>query len=197
MRDERVSGRVLLGLPMLLAVGAFACGGESNPGAGGGPSRTTRSVMNPTGDCATSGDGSRAGHSPDATDVYLSDCESTLAREYYRVFVKADDTAYMIPRPDGPHTAFFLPCRAEEDSPSSSAGALLALPGGAAHQRTGRARQCAGASGRAQHRARAQRPARLLRGGERVAVGFRRHCGAVQGRCGLSCWPRRNAATSS
>lgn len=83
------------------------------PAAPGGGSMT-RQVDNPTGDCVAQDDGGRVEHSPDSTDVYLPDCELDLAREYYRVFVQEDDTAYMIPRPDA-HPAFVWACINEQD----------------------------------------------------------------------------------
>lgn len=57
-------------------------------------------VENPTGSCEPNDNGARPGHSP-GDSQYLPDCEPALAREYYRVFAKEDQTAYMIPRPDG------------------------------------------------------------------------------------------------
>jgi hypothetical protein len=79
-----------------------------------------RGITNPTGSCLPAGDGSRVGHSPEASDVYLPDCQSPLTREYYRVFVKADDTAYMIPRPDG-HNSLTLACLQGDDHPFKQA----------------------------------------------------------------------------
>lgn len=60
------------------------------------------SALNPSGSCAADGNGGRFGyHSPDASDVYLPDCQRELEREYWRIFLKPDEAAYMIPRPDG------------------------------------------------------------------------------------------------
>lgn len=59
-------------------------------------------VPNPTGDCATDSDGSRTCyHAPMATDTHLPDCNNALNREYWRVFAQSEDSAYIIPRPDG------------------------------------------------------------------------------------------------
>ncbi len=80
-------------------------------GSGPGPNQ---SVPNPSGDCVAEDDGGRIEHAPDATDVYLPDCQLALTHEYYRVFQQQDGTAYMIPRPDN-HPAFFLPCLQDMD----------------------------------------------------------------------------------
>ena len=59
-------------------------------------------VANPTGDCHTESDGSRTCyHAPMATDTHLPDCNNDLNREYWRVFAQSEDSAYIIPRPDG------------------------------------------------------------------------------------------------
>jgi hypothetical protein len=63
---------------------------------------TTPNVANPSGDCETTEDGSRSCyHAPMNTDVYLPDCNNTLEREYWRVFAMDQNSAYIIPRPDG------------------------------------------------------------------------------------------------
>ncbi len=84
------------------------------PASDDGPS-STPSGDNPTGDCVAGGDGSRVGHSPGADSTYLPDCELNLEREYYRVFVQSDGTAYMIPRPDN-HPDFIDVCLSLNES---------------------------------------------------------------------------------
>lgn len=55
-----------------------------------------------SGDCADGDNGARTCyHAPVQTDTYLPDCNNTLAREYWRVFSANEDSAYIIPRPDG------------------------------------------------------------------------------------------------
>lgn len=127
MRREHSS---TLLLPWLIVA---ACSGGALPegGAGAANNVTPRAVPNPSGDCVARADGSRAGHAPNPTDVYLPDCGASVTREYYRVFVQADDTAYMIPRPDG-HPDFYLPCRGAADDPLRQALERYALCGGEA-----------------------------------------------------------------
>ena len=75
--------RPLTLLPILLV----ACGPE---------------IDHPSGDCQADDDGSRlCYHSPEPGDTYLPDCEAPLQREYWRVFAQSEDSAYVIPRPDG------------------------------------------------------------------------------------------------
>lgn len=95
---------------------------DSSPDAAASPTTSadasgapmTRQVDNPSGGCVAQDNGGRVEHSPLATDVYLPDCQLDLAREYYRVFVKDDDRAYMIPRPDN-HPAFVWACINEQN----------------------------------------------------------------------------------
>ena len=69
----------------------LACGDKSTP-----------TVQNPSGDCSTEDDGSRSCyHAPMESDTYLPDCETDLSREYWRVFAMDEQSAYIIPRPDG------------------------------------------------------------------------------------------------
>lgn len=86
--------------------GGCVLSGASGPGGNG--------VTNPTGDCVAMSDGSGIEHNPGADSVYLPDCEAPLSREYYRVFVQEDGTAYMFPRPDN-HPDFYGPCRDVDD----------------------------------------------------------------------------------
>jgi hypothetical protein len=58
-------------------------------------------IVNPSGNCQASGDGSRAGYHSAAGSTWLPDCENPLRREYWRVFAQTKDSAYVIPRPDG------------------------------------------------------------------------------------------------
>lgn len=63
---------------------------------------TSPNIQNPSGDCETSDNGARTCyHAPMETDIYLPDCENTLNREYWRVFASDENSAYIIPRPDG------------------------------------------------------------------------------------------------
>ena len=75
----------------LILTRLIACGDDTSP-----------NVQNPTGDCATDDDGSRSCyHAPMESDTYLPDCTTDLSREYWRVFAMNDQSAYIIPRPDG------------------------------------------------------------------------------------------------
>ncbi len=59
-------------------------------------------TFNPSGNCTTTGDGSRPSfHIPLEGETYLPNCQNPLRREFWRIFVKEDGTAYMSPRPDG------------------------------------------------------------------------------------------------
>ncbi len=61
-----------------------------------------QTISNPTGDCPTEFDGSRSCyHTPMSSDTYLPDCNNPLSREYWRVFAQSEESAYIIPRPDG------------------------------------------------------------------------------------------------
>lgn len=72
-------------------------------------------IANPTGECVAEDDGGRlCYHAPEADDTYLPDCEAPLAREYWRVFAQGEDSAYVMPRPDG-STAVEAAC-ADEDA---------------------------------------------------------------------------------
>ena len=63
---------------------------------------THSSIENPSGDCLSEDNGSRrCYHAPSATDRYLKDCTNGLQREYWRVFAQNEESAYIIPRPDG------------------------------------------------------------------------------------------------
>lgn len=58
-------------------------------------------VDNPTGDCRAADDGGRACvHAPAHGDTYLPDCRAPLDREYWRVFARSPESAYIFPRPD-------------------------------------------------------------------------------------------------
>ena len=71
------------------------------PTLGDSPSEGDGMVDNPSGDCQPDGDGSHPGYSvPGPSDRYLPDCQLTLKRSLWRVFVQPDGTAYVIPRPD-------------------------------------------------------------------------------------------------
>ena len=54
--------------------------------------------------------GGRAGYNvPDQDDIWVPDCQNSLAREYWRVYSRDGVTAYVVPRPDGdPRLA--IPC---------------------------------------------------------------------------------------
>lgn len=59
-------------------------------------------VENPSGDCEAADDGGRrCYHAPEPGDQYLPDCDLPIDREYWRVFAQSEDSAYLIPRPDG------------------------------------------------------------------------------------------------
>lgn len=73
------------------ADGVRSSGGSPSGNAGSGAG--SGSFDNPTGDCPTpASDGFRE---------WIPDCETSLAREYYKVSLQDDGTAYMLPRPDG------------------------------------------------------------------------------------------------
>lgn len=79
-----------LGAALVLSAG---CSTSASPGL---------RVDNPTGSCVAPGSGARRGYAtPGSSDVWLPDCQSTLKREYYRVFATSRTSAYVIPRPDG------------------------------------------------------------------------------------------------
>lgn len=97
-----------------VAIALIACGCASSasdgapatPGNGHGGSDAAggsgSNLENPTGDCVAPDNGGRLFyHAPDATNVWLPDCQGSLTTDYFRVFAQADGTAYMIPRPDG------------------------------------------------------------------------------------------------
>jgi hypothetical protein len=56
---------------------------------------------NPSGSCGVRTDGSRAGYHNALNHAWVPDCQNTLHREYWRVFVREGGEAYIIPRPDG------------------------------------------------------------------------------------------------
>jgi hypothetical protein len=59
-------------------------------------------LENPTGDCQPIGKGNRAGYDGEPVGAtWLPDCQNPVVREYWRVFAKSSDSAYMLPRPDG------------------------------------------------------------------------------------------------
>jgi len=67
-------------------------------------------ITNPSGSCGTRDDAGRAGyHVPADDDVWVPDCQNTLAREYWRVYSQDGLTGYVIPRPDGA-PEFSTPC---------------------------------------------------------------------------------------
>lgn len=76
-------------------------------------------VDNPSGDCVAQGDGGRLGYHSPAGDTYVPDCQATLPREYWRIFVQDSGDAYMIPRPDGA-LALRAPCN-NPDHPLNAA----------------------------------------------------------------------------
>ncbi|HEY0603483.1 MAG TPA: hypothetical protein VGD58_11260 [Herpetosiphonaceae bacterium] len=51
--------------------------------------------------CPVPDDGSRAGYHSAEGSTWLTDCENPLRREYWRVFLGADQRASIMPRPDG------------------------------------------------------------------------------------------------
>lgn len=67
----------------------------------GGPADPDIPFPNPTGDCTAPDDGGRrCWHTP-GSGTWYPDCDPPLDREYWRVFVESDGTAWMMPRPDG------------------------------------------------------------------------------------------------
>jgi len=85
---------LLRSLAAAIAIGLLA-------GCGSSSARDTSAIANPSGSCKTSGDGSRAGYHSAAGSTWLADCQNPLRREYWRVFAQSEDSAYVIPRPDG------------------------------------------------------------------------------------------------
>ena len=84
----------------------------------------TPTVPNPTGDCDPGHDGSRqCYHSPADTDTYLPDCQNPLNRELWRVFAQNEESAYIIPRPDGMGLEFGL---CDEEGPFTTYGLCVA-----------------------------------------------------------------------
>jgi hypothetical protein len=76
-------------VPILVPLFVLACGSSSD-------------LQNPTGSCEATGKGNRAGYDAEPVDAtWLPDCKSPVAREYWRVFAKSSESAYMLPRPDG------------------------------------------------------------------------------------------------
>jgi hypothetical protein len=55
---------------------------------------------NPSGSCSVRTDGRRAGYHDPLNHKWMPDCQNTLQREYWRVFVRGD-VGYIMPRPDG------------------------------------------------------------------------------------------------
>ncbi len=51
--------------------------------------------------CQAPDDGSREGYHSATDNVWLPECNNSLQREYWRVFLQSDTSAYIIPRPDG------------------------------------------------------------------------------------------------
>ena len=69
----------------------------------------TPDVQNPSGECQPESNGSRSCyHSPARTDTYLLDCQNQLDKELWRVFAQTEESAYIIPRPDGVGVHFNL-----------------------------------------------------------------------------------------
>jgi hypothetical protein len=97
--------RASVSIPLAFVVHLAACGGGAS---GVGPldpdtaeGRAGITIPNPTGTCVAPDSGARAGyHSPDGS-TWLPDCQNMLRREYWRVFARTADSAYLIPRPDG------------------------------------------------------------------------------------------------
>ena len=78
------------------------------PGGGSGGGMT---LDNPSGDCTADGDGGRIGYHSPAGDTYYPDCQNTLAREFWRIFMQDNGDVYMIPRPDGGPSTTGAPSR--------------------------------------------------------------------------------------
>jgi hypothetical protein len=57
--------------------------------------------QNPSGSCGVRADGSRSGYHHALNAIWVPDCQNTLHREYWRVFVRNGGAASIIPRPDG------------------------------------------------------------------------------------------------
>ena len=81
-------------------LGCSACLGVACGGASAGEPQSANMLLNPSGDCTASDDGSRAGYHSAAGTTWLPDCKNPLKREYWRVFAESKDSAYVIPRPD-------------------------------------------------------------------------------------------------
>ena len=74
---------------ILVPLFVLACGSSSD-------------LQNPTGNCEATGKGNRAGYDAEPVDAaWLPDCKNPVAREYWRVFAKSSESAYVLPRPDG------------------------------------------------------------------------------------------------
>ena len=58
-------------------------------------------TQNPSGSCGVRTDGSRARYHRNVNATWVPDCQNTLHREYWRVFVRDGGEAAVIPRPDG------------------------------------------------------------------------------------------------
>lgn len=102
----------LFAIPLL----ALACGGtipDSSNTEGG-----AIIIENPTGDCAAPDSGARAYYHDPGDTKWLPDCQNPLAREYWRVFAKTAESAYLIPRADG--APGLQPACADEDHPLHS-----------------------------------------------------------------------------
>lgn len=89
------------GFPLLLPLLGAACSGASSSPEPAGKAGAKMALHNPTGDCVAPDSGARAGYHAPGDSQWLPDCENTLAREYFRVFVTESGSAYLMPRPDG------------------------------------------------------------------------------------------------
>lgn len=95
--------RDLAGFGLLLAFSVLgsACSGASSNPEPSGTASSKFTIENPTGTCVAPDSGARAGYHHPGDSQWLPDCDNMLAREYWRVFATAPDSAALIPRPDG------------------------------------------------------------------------------------------------
>ena len=93
-----IGGSLRVAVTVAAWLSASGCASTTEPAG----SSKSPLVENPTGSCSAPDDGSRAGyHSAGGDSVWVLDCQNPLLREYWRVFARSQESAYVMPRPDG------------------------------------------------------------------------------------------------
>jgi hypothetical protein len=95
---------LLILCPFVIAAKGAGCSGDEPIGSNNPPSGA---ISNPTGTCVASGLGGHECYSvPDPSSQWMLDCDHPLQRTYWRVYAFSEQSAHMLPRPDGTGLTF-------------------------------------------------------------------------------------------